>query len=144
MKKLLFLLPLLGLLLLGGCASGPSYSVAKDMIPPLAPGQARLVFYRTSVLGAAVQPPVRVNGEKVGTATAQGFFVKDLPPGNYEISTATEVKRTLSVALEAGQTRYVRLEISMGFFAGHVSPVLVEPAVGEIDVQKCKYTGGGK
>lgn len=144
MKRLLVLLPLLCAFILAGCAGGPSYAEAKSSIPNLAPEKARIVFYRTAVLGAAIQPPVRVNGDKVGTAKPKGFFVKDLPAGNYEISTATEVKRTLSVALEPGQIRYVRLNITMGFFAGHVSPELVEPSVGETEVMKCNFTGGQK
>lgn len=53
--------------------------------------------------------------------------------------TSTEVDRSLSFILEAEQTRFVRLNISMGFFVGHVYPELVENAVGQKEIQECSY-----
>ena len=102
---------------------------------------ARIYFYRTAVLGAAVQPSVKLNGEKIGTAKPKGFFYVDRDPGNYEVETTTEVKRRLSLTLDKGVARYVRLNIAMGFFAGHVYPELVEDATGEKEIAKCSQTG---
>ncbi len=124
-----------------GCASGPKYAEAIKNIQPLASDQGRVFIYRKSAVGAAVQPAVRLNGETVGNAVPHGFFYVDRPPGQHQIETSTEVKRTLSFGLEPGQTRYVRLNIGMGFFVGHVWPELVENAVGSQEVQKCSYTG---
>ncbi len=93
------------------------------------------------MLGAALQPEVKLNGEVVGKAVPNGFFYVDQEPGNYKIATSTEVDRHLSLALEKGQTRYVRLNISMGFFVGHVYPELVENEDGEKEIQQCSYTG---
>lgn len=143
MKKSLFaVVALLCAVMFAGCASGPTYSESKGSIPPLVPEMGRIVIYRTSILGAAIQPPVRINGDKVGTAKPKGFFVVDRAAGNYQISTSTEVKRSLSIVLQPGQTRYVRLVVTMGFMAGHISPELVEQAVGEQEVTKCNFTGG--
>ncbi len=126
---------------LGGCAtSGPTYTEAAGTLPALAPGNARVFMYRTAILGAAVQPAVKVNGEAVGAAVPLGFFYVDRPAGDYKISTSTEVERVLSLTLEPGQVRYVRLEISMGFFIGHVYPVLVDPAEGLKDIASCHKT----
>jgi len=55
--------------------------------------------------------------------------------------TSIEVDRKLSLTLDKGQTRFVRLNISMGFFAGHVYPELVDQAIGEKEIQECRYTG---
>ncbi len=55
--------------------------------------------------------------------------------------TSTEVDRSLSFTLDAGQTRYVRLNISMGFFVGHIYPELVEPEVGAKEIVECSYVG---
>ena len=101
----------------------------------------RVYLYRTAILGAAVTPEIKVNGEVVGKAIARGFVYVDRPPGNYEIMTSTEVDRKLSLTLEKGQTRYVRLNISMGFFVGHVYPELVEPQIGREEIQGTSYTG---
>jgi hypothetical protein len=64
----------------------------KSSIPTLAADQGRVVFYRTTVFGAAVQPEVKLNGVTVGTAVPNGFFWADRPPGPIEISTSTEVE----------------------------------------------------
>ena len=124
-----------------GCASGPKFKEVSSSIPPASEDQARIYLYRTAVVGAAVQPSIRVNGETVGSARPKGFLFVDRAPGEYQIETSTEVKRRLSLTLERGETRYVRLDIGMGFFVGHVFPVLVENSVGEKELEKCSYIG---
>jgi len=129
-------------LLLLGCATGKNFAEMRQSIPPLSPDQGRIFIYRTAVLGAAVQPSVKVNDQVVGAAVPQGFFYVDRPPGEYRVSTETEVLRTLSLTLEPGQVRYVKLGISMGFFVGHVYPELVEDAVGQSEIAGCRYASG--
>ena len=130
-NKILFLALALAAVIMTGCASGPSYSAYKESIPPLNPEKGRIYFYRTAVLGAAVQPAVRVNGVETGTAKSKGFFFYDCAPGEYVIETSTEVTRKLSLVITKAQERYVRLNISMGFMVGHVYPELVDDAVGK-------------
>lgn len=125
--------------LLTGCATGKKFAEAKDTLPPLAADQGRIYFYRVSALGAAVQPAVKLNDEKIGNAKPSGFFFADRAPGDYQVETSTEVKRRLSLTLDKQQTRYVRLNMAMGFFVGHVYPELVENSVGEKEIAKCKF-----
>jgi len=142
MKKLVSLLIAACLAsLFSACASGPEYATAAKSIPPLSPDNARIYIYRTTVLGAVLKPTITINDKEVGSSTAQGFLYVDEPPGEYKISTSTEVTRTLSLTLDKGQTRYVRCGVSMGFFVGHVYPELVENSVGEQEITSCKYTG---
>ena len=137
-----FLLLITVVFLMGGCATkGPKFSEYAPADPGLSPDSGRIYVYRTSILGAAIQPKVKLNGEVIGKAVPKGFFFVDKKAGNYEIMTSTEVKRKLSLTLEEGQTKYVRLNISMGFFAGHVYPELAEPEIGEKEIQECRYTG---
>jgi Protein of unknown function (DUF2846) len=128
-------------LLISGCASGPSFAEASRSLPPLDPAKGRIYLYRTTVMGTAIQPDIRVNGEVVGSAKPKGFLVVDRPAGQYQISTSTEVNRTLSLTLSPGQTRYVKLSLSMGFMVGHVYPELVENVQGSADVQECSFLG---
>ncbi|MDH4232351.1 MAG: DUF2846 domain-containing protein [Nitrospirota bacterium] len=124
-----------------GCAtSGPKYS---ELLPALStpPDTGRIYIYRTTVFGAAVQPEVKLNGEVVGKAIPKGFFYVDKKPGTYEILTSTEVDRKLSLLLECAQTRYVRLNMAMGFFVGHVYPELIDSETAEKEIQDCQYTG---
>ncbi len=124
-----------------GCATGPKFSEISPSLTETMPNKGRIYIYRTAILGAAVQPEVKLNGEVIGKAVPNGFFYVDREPGDYKITTSTEVDRHLSLILEKGQTRYVRLNISMGFFVGHVYPELVENEDGEKEIQQCSYTG---
>src|SRR5215813_7767848 len=129
-------------LLLSACAtSGPKFSQMGSTLAATKPDTGRIYFYRTTALGAAVQPSVRLNGEVVGKAVPNGFFYVDSPPGNYQVATETEVERKLTFTLEAGQVRYVRLNISMGFFVGHVYGELVDESKGLKEIEDLHYTG---
>ena len=143
MKNTFKVFPIVALtILLAGCAtSGPKFMEMGDTISSMKPDTGRIYIYRTAILGAAIQPKVVINGEAVGKAVPKGFFYIDGKPGNYEILTSTEVDRKLSLTLEKGQVRFVRLNISMGFFVGHVYPVLVENETGEKEIQNLRYIG---
>ena len=133
---------LIAALLLVGCASGPSYDQVAGSFQAVQSGQGRIFCYRNSAFGAAVQPAIRLNGEVVGKAVPQGFFYVDRPAGTYEISASTEAKRSLTINLDAGEEKYVRLEVKMGLFVGHIKPVLVDASKGQVEIKKAKYTGG--
>ena len=141
-KKFVVPLAAFAMLTLAGCASGPGYAEHAATMQPVGDGNGRIYMYRTSSLGAAVQPMVRVNDDEVGKAKPKGFFYVDLTPGNYTISASTEAERSLNVTLDADEEMYVRLEIKMGAFVGHIKPVLVETSVGKEEIQKMKYIGG--
>jgi hypothetical protein len=129
-------------LLLSACAtSGPKFTEMGASMPAAATDMGRIYFYRTTALGAAVQPDVRLNGEVIGKAVPNGFFYADRPAGNYQVATETEVERRLTFTLEPGQIRYVRLNIAMGFFVGHVYGELVDEAKGREEIADMRYTG---
>jgi hypothetical protein len=128
--------------LLGACASGPTLTEIQSQIPRLDPGQGRIYFYRAdSFVGAGVQPSVLVNGQVVGQSVPGGFFFVDVRPGPVEVSCSTEVEKKLSLVLDAGQTRYVRTVIGIGFFVGRVYPELVDNTEGAKMVAEAKYIG---
>lgn len=129
------------LFLISGCASGPSFEEYSGTMDAVSADNGRIYIYRVSGLGAAIQPKVRINDEVVGKAVPKGFFYVDKPAGQYVISTTTEAERNLSLGLAAGEEKYVRLEVKMGLFAGHVKPVLVDSAEGKEELQKTKFAG---
>ena len=127
---------------LSGCAtSGAKFSEIASSLSTPGSSEGRIYIYRTALFGAAVQPAVKLNGQVIGSAVPNGFFYVDLPAGDYTIETSTEVNRKLSLVLEPGQVRYVRLNISMGFFVGHVYPELVDTDTGKKEIQSCRYIG---
>ena len=144
MKKILqFTVLMVGTILLGtGCAhTGPKF--ADTPIPALSAGQGRIFVYRKGTMfGAAVQPKVRLNEERVGKSVPGGFFYVDRDPGEYKISSATEVEESTMLSLKAEQTNYVRMNIQMGIVIGRIVPELVDSSVGEKQIQKCRFTGG--
>lgn len=131
------------LLLSVGCkASGPLYSEIAHRIPELEADQGRVVVYRSgSIVGSGVQPKVWLNDEEVGKSAPAGFFFVDAEPGDYSIRCSTEVDRALTFVLGPNETRYVRSVVSMGFMVGHVTPELVDPAEGALEIQEMHYTG---
>jgi hypothetical protein len=92
-------------------------------------------------MGAAIRPDILLNNEKVGEAIAWGFFYLDRPSGDYTVVTSTEVTRKCSFTLDKGQTRYIRMAISMGFFAGHVYGELVDESAAIEELKGCRYIG---
>jgi hypothetical protein len=105
-------------------------------------GFGRIYFYRSGVpFGLAVQPDIKLNGVKVGSATPNGFFFIDRPPGKYEISATAEVEEKVNVTLLAGETKYVQFYLSPGILLPHanLNPVSREKA--EQDMADLSQTG---
>jgi hypothetical protein len=128
-------------LLLSACAAGTKFSEMRDTTSVVQPDMGRIYFYRRALVGMAVQPEVRLNGEKVGRAVPNGFFYVDRPAGNYQVVTETEVEKKLTFTLEAGQVRYVRLDISMGFWVGHVYGELIDEDKARSQLADMRYVG---
>jgi hypothetical protein len=129
-------------LLAAGCASGPQYKDVASAIPTLAPDHGRIYFFRPgNFAGSAIQPEIKLNDKVVGRSIPGGFFFVDEEPGEYTVSTSTEVKRDIKFTLHAGDTKYVRTTVSMGLFIGHITPTLDDPEAGPQDIAQLKYTG---
>jgi hypothetical protein len=127
---------------LTACASGPKHAEVASSIPGLKPDQGRIYVYRSSsMMGAAIQPNVMINGKVAGESKPGGFFFVDVPPGAIDVSTSTEVEKKLTFTLAAGQTRYVRTAIGMGLMVGRVYPELVDNAEGAKQVAETSYIG---
>ena len=128
-------------LMLSACASGTKFTEMNATMVGSSPDMGRIYFYRTAMMGAAVQPEVRLNGEKVGKAVPNGFFYVDRPAGNYQVVTETEAEKKLTFTLEPGQVRYVRFGISMGFFVGRVYGELIDEDKAKSEIASTRYIG---
>ena len=142
MKNVKFLLVLVVSLVVSGCASGPKHAEVASSIPALRSDEGRIYFYRSnSMVGAAVQPNISLNGKVVGESKPGGFFFVDAKAGPIEVSTSTEVEKKLTFTLEPRQTRYVRTVVGFGVFVGRIYPELVAPAEGEAELKEMSYIG---
>ncbi len=122
--------------ILGGCATGGiKYAEMASASPRLQSGFGRIYFYRSGVpVGVAVQPDIRINGVTVGSATPNGFFFVDRPPGKYEISARTEVEEKINITLLPGETKYIQFYLTPGILVAHanLNPVGKEKAEQEM------------
>jgi Protein of unknown function (DUF2846) len=138
-RKPLLLVPVVLVLFLAACASGPKYAEVRSTLPALTPSQGRIYFYRPSALGAAVQPDVHLNQQKVGTAKPHGFYFVDRAPGDCVVTSATETEKKLTFTLGPGQERYVRLKIQIGVLVGRIVPELVDKAEAEEELKGLSF-----
>ncbi len=132
------LLPLpLTLLLLAGCATGPSLAELQPQLSSLPPDHGRIFFYRTPMFFADGQhPDILLNGELVGESIPSGFFFVDRPAGTYKVTMRGDDKVTFELA--ASELKYVRTWTAAGFgFRAAVE----HPADAQKDLATSHYTG---
>jgi hypothetical protein len=133
---------LFALALLSGCASGMKYTELEPKLPPLETGQGRIFVYRPSTIGALVKPDIKLNEDEIiGKSASRGFFFVDRPAGQYVCAATSEVKRSVSFSLAAGETKYVRNHMTMGVILGHLQFELAEPAQALEELKELSYTG---
>ncbi len=130
----------LAALLLSGCASsGPTGS--EILTGSIQPQQARVVVYRTAIMGFAVQPSYVLDGKAIAPSQPNGFLVCDVRPGKHTVSVdnvglnvslGSSTDRT-EVTVAAGETRFIRADINPGLTVGFVSLTQVTGEQGKAD-----------
>jgi hypothetical protein len=128
------------LVLVAGCATGPSMKESAQAVPSLESGKGRIFFYRTMIVGAAYTPDVLLNGQKVGNAVPRSVFFQDVAPGKYAVTT-TMTSEVVNLEVSAGEKKYVRLSYAFGF---RIYPELVDPPTGESEASELSLTGQSK
>ena len=135
---------------LAGCASGPTGNLT--LTDNVRPGATRLVIYRSSALGFAIQPNYVVDGRAVGGSQPAGFLISDLAPGPHEIAVANMPLTTnlfghgsekVNIDLRAGSTTYLSAEPQMGILTpGQITLVQVTENQGRADVANLHQING--
>ncbi len=135
---------------LAGCASGPTGSMT--LTDNVRPGATRLVIYRASAMGLAVQPDYVVDGRVIAGSQPAGFVVCDLPPGSHEVAVSNMPLSTnlfghgsekISVDLRAGSTAYLSAEPQLGIVTpGQITLIQVTENQGRADVANLHQTSG--
>jgi hypothetical protein len=134
-------LAVLAACLFGCSATGPRFSEVSQNLPSLGENEGRIYFYRNSILGAAVQPEVSVNGQVVGKSQPSSFFFIDRPAGTYRATARTEAEGSINIVLRPRQTAYVQMSISMGFLVGQPAFERVGEAEGRSALPPLAYGG---
>jgi hypothetical protein len=147
MKRIILsLAAVVALAALGGCAaSGAKYQEVASAMPGLKSGEGRVYFLRSSsIVGAALQPHIRLNGQVVGVSKPGGFFYVDRPAGSYTAAAATETEKSASFALQSGETKYLRTSPSIGILVGRIVVEIESAEKAMAELPSLSYTGGDK
>jgi hypothetical protein len=115
---------ILCLALLSGCAtSGPTGSeILTGAIPAKS---ARLVIYRSSAAGLAIQPDYVIDGKTVAGSQPNGFVVCHLPPGRHQVSVSNlpfsispfaDGADSMTINLRQGTATYLAASPQVGVF----------------------------
>jgi hypothetical protein len=120
-------LVLLGLLLVAACAAaGPRFGAVAGNLPPVPEGAARVYFYRAlEPYEGDVPTTAFLNGVAVGVTQAGAVLYRDVAPGTYAISVASDAafpNQFKSATLAAGATLYVRVETLESWACGGKPP----------------------
>jgi hypothetical protein len=133
---------------LAGCASGPT---GGEIITGSVKSSAtRLVIYRASSMGFAVQPNYVVDGRVIAGSQPAGFVVCDLPPGRHEVAVANlplsnnlfgSGSEKMSVDLRPGSTAYLSAAPQLGIMMpGQITLMQVTENQGRSDVADLHQT----
>ena len=136
---------------LAGCASG---STGGEVLAgsSVRSSAARLVIYRSSAMGFAVQPSYSVDGKVIASSQPAGFVVCELPPGPHAVAVANLPLSTnlfghgsekVTVDLRAGSTTYLSADPQMGIVTpGQITLIQVTESQGRSDVATLHQTTG--
>ena len=139
-NRLLLLTTLLSLVATG-CASAPSFEQQQQGLAPPQSGNGRLYVYRLDGDGTTIRPSVKIDGESVGRAVPGTFFYRDMPVGNYEVSSSSDKDSPVSFRLRSGEVKYVRFDADLTPTSWDIIPVLVDSEVAGVELTYTKYAG---
>lgn len=123
-------------------ASGPKLADLDLRITHAPDGSGRIFLYRdASIVGAAVQPKIYLNGTQVGDSKPGGFFFVDVPSGVHVVSARTENEASASVSIREGETIYVRSSIAMGLVVGRIQFTVVHEQEARRVISSLRFTG---
>ena len=119
-------------------------------LPPLAPGQARLYFYRDyEPYESLGRPNIRINGMAALISEPGGVSYRDLAAGSYVISVdnvGPSPGETRTLGLRSGETLYLKIESNRAFNEGFTSPgpdtfavVPIDPAQAQREIATKRY-----
>ena len=124
-------------MLMTGCAAtlGPQF----ESVTAIPSGKALIYIYRTpKFVGSAVAFEIH-HGDKVITRLASGgYYPYITDPGTVELWAKTEARSSVTLHVRAGETRYVKGEVGVGFFVGRPKLEIVGNITGSKEIAECK------
>lgn len=133
--------------LLAGCTTAPPATPAMDTQGKsfaVAPGKANIYLYRNENIGGSSPMTVSINGNAAGATGRATYFLWQVDPGTYDISSKAENTSTVRVVAEAGKSYYVWQAVQLdrrfyllGVVLARSELQLVDDETGRWGVQEC-------
>ena len=141
------------LLLLTECTTSDRPTLTHQHVPiaPVAADQGRIFFYRAySFYSSVAVYAIDVDGVTVDYLASGGCFSVDKPPGKYKISIPTTISPPMSgverpiygdvtVTLAAGETIYVRTDLSVRPWGSRMLPSIIDPRQALKEIAECGF-----
>ena len=135
-------LTLASLLMAAGCAS-VRFEDLPDLPQPVE-DKALVFFYRdSSFKGGALTYQVHEEERLIGALRSGTFFYHYSEPGQRTYWGQTTIRQSLVLDVAAGETYFIKGDISMGVFAGHPRLTVVEPERAKSSIAKLQYAVPG-
>ncbi|MCP2039922.1 hypothetical protein L1281_000501 [Neisseria sp. HSC-16F19] len=127
MKKALLYLVTATLLTACGATGTPFSGVT-----PPSEGQAKIYVFRPKqISGSAVIYQVNAGEYEIGRIRQGGYLEKEVPPGEYDVWAKTELKSSILINLEAGDTKCVRAGLMAGIW-------IARPFLEYVSLKECE------
>ena len=136
--------------LLTACAAGGP--AGKQVLSAkISPSKARIVMYRLSPIGFAIQPDYTINGHAIAPSQPSGFIVCEVRPGNYAVAVANVAgdqsifsagSEKAQVRVASGETAYFLAQPQMGVVIGFLTISQVSKAQGRKDTASLSQISG--
>ena len=135
MKKSFIMLIVL-LCAVSGCMSTGGTPITRDQMPELSGSKGRVIFYRTSMMfGSGMQPPIFLDGRKVGVSASGTAFAVDVDPGKHSASIAKILypgaEGGVDFQIGANEMVYIRTWTGGGSLAGRTDAGVMDPLTAE-------------
>jgi hypothetical protein len=102
------------------------------------PDKSNIYVYRNESIGGAIPMTVALNGKVAGQTAMQTYFLFEVDPGPYELSSIAENTSTLKLNTEAGKAYFVWQEVKMGMWMARSQLQQVDEQTGRKGVAECK------
>lgn len=119
-----------------GCANlGKQF----EPVTAVSSDKALVYIYRpSSFVGGGVSYTVNAGTKPIIKLHNGGYYPYVATPGELELWAQTEAKSSVTLDLKAGETKYVKGTVGVGFFVGRPNLRLVDPAVAAAEIKECK------
>lgn len=135
-----FLIALLAIAVLAGCASSPGTPAMTEMAPEsfsVSPGKAGVYVFRTGYASPALRIDVLLDGDLMGSTRTQTHLYREIEPGRHTLDSRLQYTSRLEFEAKPGEIVFVRQDLLLGYLQVFTRLRKVHPGDG---MREMRYT----